>query len=223
MAPSSSATTPGSCFPSNNSKLAPPPVEMWLITSATPTFSTAATESPPPIIVVTPFLLSSANFFAIAYGRGITVKFLSVQICSIIELNDWITQGITSVPTANLSNSKTPIGPFQMIVCVVSRASLNVLTESGPMSSPIQPSGIADAGTVYRKIPCQVYSLHRDNYPQRLQENKNVIYLAVSIRSKLISNDNVRWQQKGDTLFLCFCKERCCQLKFIFLNQGRTN
>ena len=63
---SSRARTPGSCLPSNSSKLAPPPVEMWLITEATPTFSTAATESPPPMIVVTPFPLSSASFFATA-------------------------------------------------------------------------------------------------------------------------------------------------------------
>lgn len=63
---SSRARTPGSSLPSNSSKLAPPPVDMWLMTLATPTFSTAATESPPPIIVVTPFPLRSANFFAIA-------------------------------------------------------------------------------------------------------------------------------------------------------------
>lgn len=55
----------------------------------------------------------------------------------------------TSVPTANLSNSNTPIGPFQMTVLVVSKASLNVLTESGPISNPIQPSGMAVAGTTY--------------------------------------------------------------------------
>nr|ACR38395.1 unknown [Zea mays] len=93
---------------------------MWLITSATPTFSTAATESPPPMIVVTPLRLSSANFFATA-----------------------------SVPIANLSYSKTPMGPFQMTVWVVSRAALNAAMESGPISSPIQPSGIADAGTIW--------------------------------------------------------------------------
>lgn len=62
---SSRARTPGSCFPSRSSKLAPPPVEMWLILSASPTFSTAATESPPPMIVVTPLPLRSASFLAI--------------------------------------------------------------------------------------------------------------------------------------------------------------
>lgn len=52
-----------------------------------------------------------------------------------------------SVPTANFSNSKTPMGPFQITVLVVSNASLNVFTESGPISNPIQPSGILDDGT----------------------------------------------------------------------------
>ena len=58
----------------------------------------------------------------------------------------------TSVPAANFSNSKTPMGPFQMMVLVVSRASLNVLIESGPISSPIQPSGIAVAGTICKEF-----------------------------------------------------------------------
>lgn len=54
----------------------------------------------------------------------------------------------TSVPAANFSNSNTPIGPFQMTVFVVSNASLNVLIESGPISNPIHPSGMAVAGTI---------------------------------------------------------------------------
>lgn len=54
----------------------------------------------------------------------------------------------TSVPAANFSISNTPIGPFQMIVFEVSNASLNVFIESGPISKPIQPSGILDDGTV---------------------------------------------------------------------------
>lgn len=54
----------------------------------------------------------------------------------------------TSVPAANLSNSNTPIGPFQIMVFVVSRTSLNDLIESGPISNPIQPSGIPEAGTI---------------------------------------------------------------------------
>ena len=59
---SSKAAIPGKILPSNNSKLAPPPVEMWLIWSAKPTFSTAATESPPPpIMVVVPVLPISAR------------------------------------------------------------------------------------------------------------------------------------------------------------------
>jgi len=57
---------------------------------------------------------------------------------------------LASVPSANFSNSKTPIGPFQMTVLVVSNVSLKVLMESGPISRPIQPSGIEDAGTICR-------------------------------------------------------------------------
>src|ERR1700732_2628534 len=49
-----SASTPGSFFPSRNSSDAPPPVEMWVILSATPAACTAATESPPPTIEIAP-------------------------------------------------------------------------------------------------------------------------------------------------------------------------
>ena len=51
---SSRAATPGRTLPSSSSREAPPPVEMWLILSARPAFSTAATESPPPMIVIAP-------------------------------------------------------------------------------------------------------------------------------------------------------------------------
>ena len=53
----------------------------------------------------------------------------------------------TSVPAANFSNSNTPIGPFQIMVWVESKASPKLLIESGPISKPIQPSGILDAAT----------------------------------------------------------------------------
>ena len=43
-----------STLPSRSSREAPPPVEMWLIFSAKPAFSTAATESPPPMMVIVP-------------------------------------------------------------------------------------------------------------------------------------------------------------------------
>ncbi|KVI02347.1 hypothetical protein Ccrd_019323 [Cynara cardunculus var. scolymus] len=129
---SSRASTPGSVLPSNNSKLAPPPVEIWLITSATPTFSTAATESPPPMIVVTPFPLSSANFFAIA------CKHTYIQLYHLYY---------TSVYQRKPFLSSQP-HPMCLRIFVVSNASLNVLIESGPISNPIQPSGIADAGTI---------------------------------------------------------------------------
>src|SRR5205807_2796821 len=48
---SRSAATPGKALPSRNSMVAPPPVLMWPILSATPASSTAAARSPPPITV----------------------------------------------------------------------------------------------------------------------------------------------------------------------------
>ena len=47
-------STPGSFFPSKNSRDAPPPVEICVNLSPIPSFSIAAAESPPPIIVVAP-------------------------------------------------------------------------------------------------------------------------------------------------------------------------
>ena len=61
---SGSAATPGSVWPPRNSSDAPPPVEMWVIRSATPAFVTAAIESPPPMIVV-PFTAATALATAI--------------------------------------------------------------------------------------------------------------------------------------------------------------
>src|ERR1017187_8713706 len=47
-----SAATPGSSLPSRYSRVAPPPVETWLILSATPAWSRAAARSPPPTTLV---------------------------------------------------------------------------------------------------------------------------------------------------------------------------
>ena len=55
---------PGNFLPSKNSNDAPPPVEMCVILSANPAFSTAAPESPPPMIVVAS---NSAKVLAIAF------------------------------------------------------------------------------------------------------------------------------------------------------------
>src|SRR5690606_8354792 len=51
---SRSAATPGSSFPSRNSRLAPPPVETCDIFSASPACCTAAAESPPPMMLKAP-------------------------------------------------------------------------------------------------------------------------------------------------------------------------
>src|ERR1700722_1985265 len=60
-----SASTPGSFLPSRNSRLAPPPVEMWVIWSATPAWLMALTESPPPMIDVAVRLAATARAMAL--------------------------------------------------------------------------------------------------------------------------------------------------------------
>src|ERR1700689_5211949 len=54
------ASTPGSFLPSKNSRLAPPPVLMWGIWSATPAWLMAETESPPPMMGMAPLLAATA-------------------------------------------------------------------------------------------------------------------------------------------------------------------
>mmetsp|Transcript_14360 Transcript_14360/g.29553 ORF Transcript_14360/g.29553 Transcript_14360/m.29553 type:complete len:235 (+) Transcript_14360:179-883(+) len=93
---------------------------MWLILSALPDFSTAATESPPPMMVQAPFAVISSSVSTMA-----------------------------KVPLAKASNSKTPIGPFQMTVLQSDRAAAISFVASGPLSSPIHPSGMAVAGTTW--------------------------------------------------------------------------
>ena len=73
----------------------------------------AATESPPPIRLKAPLLVA----FAIARATDV-------------------------VPLANLSISKTPIGPFQRIVLEFSITSSKILMDSSAISNPIQPSGV---------------------------------------------------------------------------------
>src|SRR3954469_22198660 len=80
-------TTPGRALPSRYSKLAPPPVEQCVTLSATLNFFAAVAVSPPPTTVVAPLAVASATASAIAL-----------------------------VEPENFSNSKTPGGPFQMIV-----------------------------------------------------------------------------------------------------------
>src|SRR5579871_5899229 len=59
------ASTPGSFLPSRNSRLAPPPVEMWVILSATPAWLMAETESPPPMMEVADLLAATARAMAL--------------------------------------------------------------------------------------------------------------------------------------------------------------
>mmetsp|Transcript_3307 Transcript_3307/g.4944 ORF Transcript_3307/g.4944 Transcript_3307/m.4944 type:complete len:221 (+) Transcript_3307:161-823(+) len=86
---------------------------------ARPDCSVAATESPPPMIVIAPLSLDR-----------------SARIST-----------IPKVPLLNFSISNTPIGPFMITVWQSARASFCALVDSGPLSSPIHPSGIASTAT----------------------------------------------------------------------------
>lgn len=58
----------GHTLPSRSSREAPPPVEMWLILSARPAFSTAATESPPPMMVMVPCRCHMSTFWVLLFN-----------------------------------------------------------------------------------------------------------------------------------------------------------
>mmetsp|Transcript_20932 Transcript_20932/g.29541 ORF Transcript_20932/g.29541 Transcript_20932/m.29541 type:complete len:232 (-) Transcript_20932:541-1236(-) len=55
---------------------------------------------------------------------------------------------IPKVPLLKASNSKTPMGPFMMMVWQSERASFCSSVVWGPLSRPIHPSGMASAATI---------------------------------------------------------------------------
>mmetsp|Transcript_31371 Transcript_31371/g.56379 ORF Transcript_31371/g.56379 Transcript_31371/m.56379 type:complete len:262 (-) Transcript_31371:239-1024(-) len=115
VAPTTSlkAAIPGKTLPSRSSKLAPPPVLTWDTLSSVSYTLHAVAVSPPPIIVIAPCEVATTT-------------------SSIIIL----------VPASNLLISKTPMGPFQIIVLADRMAAAFSSMDSGPQSSPIIPSGM---------------------------------------------------------------------------------
>mmetsp|Transcript_591 Transcript_591/g.1288 ORF Transcript_591/g.1288 Transcript_591/m.1288 type:complete len:223 (+) Transcript_591:271-939(+) len=139
---------------------------MWLIWSARPAFSTAATESPPPITVHAPVLVISARVWA-----------------------------TPRVPAAKASNSNTPMGPFQITVLQSERAAWTDLVASGPLSRPIQPSGISVALTTLvlasgANLSATTMSSGRMN-SQPLASARAMASLAVSMKSSSTSDEPV--------------------------------
>src|ERR1043165_6218050 len=113
------AATPGNSSPARNSRVAPPPVEMCVMRSATPARVTAETESPPPTITVAPRSAASATACATPI-----------------------------VPRSNGGSSNTPIGPFQMIRRASSNAEAKWSTVSTPISMPTSPILVNSIGIV---------------------------------------------------------------------------
>merc|ERR1711974_68986 len=107
QAASLSAATPGRSLPSSSSSEAPPPALQCETLSSVSYFLQAVAVSPPPITVTTPAAVAATT--------------ASIKLF---------------VPASNLAISKTPIGPFQMIVLDASTADLLSLMDSGPQSRP---------------------------------------------------------------------------------------
>merc|ERR1712060_1033520 len=108
-----SAETPGKSLPSSNSKEAPPPVLQCVTLSSVPYFLHAVAVSPPPMTVITPAAVASTT---------VSINFL--------------------VPASNLAISKTPMGPFQMMVFESMTALALASMDFGPQSRPMNPSGM---------------------------------------------------------------------------------
>mmetsp|Transcript_60295 Transcript_60295/g.95493 ORF Transcript_60295/g.95493 Transcript_60295/m.95493 type:complete len:208 (-) Transcript_60295:835-1458(-) len=107
------AATPGSSLPSKSSKEAPPPVLQWVTLSSVPYFLQAVAVSPPPMTVTVPAPVASTTA---------SISFF--------------------VPVSNLAISKTPMGPFQMMVLLSLTAWAFSSIDFGPQSKPMKPSGI---------------------------------------------------------------------------------
>ena len=69
------------------------------------------------------------------------------------------------VPAANGAFSKTPMGPFQMMVPAPLRAAANCATVPCPMSSPMRSRGISRTDTV--RTPAVASGLGRDHHVHR--------------------------------------------------------
>merc|ERR1719375_1897866 len=95
---------------------APPPVLQCVTLSMVPYFLQAVAVSPPPMTETAPFSVAPTT-------------------ASMRDL----------VPVSNLPISKTPIGPFQIIVFDASTAALFNSMDFGPQSNPKNPSGIPSA------------------------------------------------------------------------------
>mmetsp|Transcript_64045 Transcript_64045/g.143120 ORF Transcript_64045/g.143120 Transcript_64045/m.143120 type:complete len:231 (-) Transcript_64045:574-1266(-) len=115
---------PGSTLPSSNSSEAPPPVETCVTLSSVSYFLQQVAVSPPPMTVMVPVLVTST-------------------MVSIMPL----------VPFSKEAISKTPIGPFQMIVFADLIAALLSSIVLGPQSRPIMPSLTPPSRSAVSMVP----------------------------------------------------------------------
>mmetsp|Transcript_57344 Transcript_57344/g.104764 ORF Transcript_57344/g.104764 Transcript_57344/m.104764 type:complete len:284 (-) Transcript_57344:602-1453(-) len=108
----SNVVTPGKSLPSSNSREAPPPVLQCVTLVSVSYFLHAVAVSPPPMTVTQPLDVAATT--------------LSMRVF---------------VPASKDFISKTPMGPFQIIVLAFATASAFFLMLSGPQSRPMNPAG----------------------------------------------------------------------------------
>mmetsp|Transcript_124616 Transcript_124616/g.352761 ORF Transcript_124616/g.352761 Transcript_124616/m.352761 type:complete len:210 (+) Transcript_124616:405-1034(+) len=108
-----SAAIPGNILPSSSSSEAPPPVLQCVTLSSVPYVLQAVAVSPPPITLTDPDLVTS----------------------TILSIMDF-------VPFSKGFISKTPMGPFHMMVLDLAMAALFRSMDFTPQSRPMKPSGM---------------------------------------------------------------------------------
>merc|ERR1711904_443591 len=146
------AATPGSTLPSKSSMEAPPPVLQCVTLSMVPYFLQAVAVSPPPMTETAPFSVAPTT----------------------ASMRDF-------VPVSNLPISKTPIGPFQMIVFDASTAALFSALDFGPQSNPMKPSGIPSS------LVTDLTSPSSPNFDDMVKSTGSIISTPFSFALAMIS------------------------------------
>jgi len=131
------AATPGRVLPSRNSREAPPPVEMWVILSATAGLMDGGDG------------VSAADD-----GGGVGVGGYSVG------------DGVGALAKAGIS--KTPMGPFQMMVWASAISLEKRAMDLGPMSRAMRSAGRAGAEKIWvvasgANLSARTWSMGRRN------------------------------------------------------------
>src|SRR5919112_3431644 len=120
---SGSIAMPGNSLPSTYSSEAPPPVEMWLILSSSPSLLTAATESPPPTTLVAPLSATAVATPSVPLAKS-----------SISKTPMGPFQKMVLAPAMCPSKSATVSGPISRPILDGGMLSTGTISDSAPSS-----------------------------------------------------------------------------------------